>query len=51
LENYSYGTAEEAKPKFKDFNRKLKISLILKEKSVRKTSLKKMVACSSIVKT
>ena len=51
MENYSYGTAEEAKPKFKDFNRKLKISLILKEKSVRKTSLKKMVACSYIVKT
>ena len=44
---------EEAKPypKFKDFNRKSKISLILKEKSVRKTSLKKMVACSYIVKT
>jgi len=43
LEIYSYGTAEEAKPKFKDFklNGKLKISLILKEKSVRKTSLKK----------
>ena len=43
MENYAYGTAEEAKPypKFKDFNRKLEISLILKEKSVRKTSLKK----------
>jgi len=53
LEFYSYGTAEEAKPypKFKDFNRKFKISLILKEKSVRKNSLKKMVACSYIVKT
>jgi len=40
LENYSYETAEETKrhPKFKDFNPKLKISLILKEKSVRKTS-------------